>query len=97
MINLKLHYESPFDRVAKSHHETLKVEDGITLRELFNYLSEKYGEDFEELLYDDKNPDDLNNFLCIIINGRTFRDENFLDRKLKEGDDISLFYGYFGG
>jgi molybdopterin converting factor small subunit len=35
--------------------------------------------------------------LSIIINGRSYRYKNFLETPLKDGDDISFIYIFFGG
>ena len=40
---------------------------------------------------------EFSSFLSIIINGRSFRDEHFLEKILKDGDDIAFLYIYFGG
>ncbi|MGV9171315.1 MAG: MoaD/ThiS family protein [Promethearchaeia archaeon] len=97
MINIKLHYEPPFNKLAGKSNEVVSVEDNITLNQLFEILYERHGEEFKELLWDKKNPDDLSDFLSIIINGRSFRDEKFLDKVLEDEDDISFLYVYFGG
>jgi molybdopterin converting factor small subunit len=97
MITLKIHYEPPFNMLTKKNDEVITVEDNIRLKKLFEVFYEMYGEEFKKLLWDKKNPYELSDFLSIIINGRTFRDEKFLDKELKEGDDISFLYVYFGG
>ena len=98
MLSLKMHYEPPFNTLIKKLDEILKVEkDNITLDELLDIFYEKYGNEFNELIWDKNKKDELHKQLVIIINGRTFRDENFLRTELKDGDDISFLYVYFGG
>jgi molybdopterin converting factor small subunit len=97
MIELKIHYEPPFNMLTKKGDEVISVKENIKLQELFEVFYEKYGEEFKKLLWDKKNPEELSDFLSIIINGRTFRDEKFLDKELKDGDDLSFLYVYFGG
>ena len=93
-----MHYEPPFNTLIKKLDEILKVEkDNITLDELLDIFYEKYGNEFNELIWDKNKKDELHKQLVIIINGRTFRDENFLRTELKDGDDISFLYVYFGG
>ena len=98
MLSLKMHYEPPFNILIKKIDEILKIEkDSITLNELLNIFYDEYGNEFNELIWDKNNKDELHKQLVIIINGMTFRDENFLLTKLKDGDDVSFLYVYFGG
>ena len=69
----------------------------LTVLELLNYLKDEYGEEFYELIWDKKNKEELSSFLSIIINGRTYRGDNFLKTLLKDGDDITFLYIFFGG
>ncbi|MFX1357363.1 MAG: MoaD/ThiS family protein [Promethearchaeota archaeon] len=97
MISLKLRFEPPFNEVTKKTNDILQLEKELTLKELFEYFYSKYGEKFKELLWDKKKPEEFSSFLSIIINGRSYRDENFLKTILKDGDDIAFLYLYFGG
>ncbi len=98
MLSLKMHYEPPFNILIKKLDEIVKFEkDTITLTELLESYYEKYGEEFNELIWDKNKKYELHKQLVIIINGMTFRDENFMQTKLKDGDDISFLYVYFGG
>jgi molybdopterin converting factor small subunit len=98
MLSLKMHYEPPFNMLIKKLDEILNFEkNSITLTELFENFYEIYGEEFKELIWDKNKKDNLHKQLVIVINGRTYRDENFLQTELKDGDDISFLYVYFGG
>lgn len=97
MISLKLRWEPPFNELTKKTNEEINLEKELTLIELFEYFYNKYGEKFKELLWDKKNPEEFSSFLSIIINGKSYRDENFLKTILKDGDDIAFLYLYFGG
>ena len=97
MITLKFHFSSPFNELTKVTNTRIQFDKELTLLELFEALTKKYGEKFNELLWDKKNKDKFSSFLSIIINGKTYRDEYFLNTVLKDGDDISFLYIYFGG
>jgi len=97
MISVKIHYEPPFSMLTKTFNEILKFDKELTLIQLIKSLQEKYGEEFRELVWDKKNEGELHKMLSIIINGRSFRYEGFLDTILKEGDDLSFIYIFFGG
>jgi molybdopterin converting factor small subunit len=97
MISLKFRFEPPFNEITKSTNQTLQFEKELTLNELIEQLKIQYGNNFYDLLWDKKNMTDFSSFLSIIINGRSYRDENFLNTILKDGDDIAFLYLYFGG
>ena len=97
IINLKLHYGPAFTSLTKINNEVLKFDDALTLNELFDYFIKKYGDKFKDLIWDKKNKENFHDQLVIIINGKTYRDENFINTTLKDGDDLSFLYVYFGG
>jgi len=83
--------------LTKTFDEILKFDKELTLIQLIKHLQEKYGEEFRELVWEKKKEGELHKMLSIIINGRSFRYEGFLDTILKEGDDLSFIYIFFGG
>lgn len=97
MISLSLRFEPPFNEITKKTNETMKLEKELTLKELLEYFYKKYGEKFKELLWDKKNPNEFSSLLSIIINGKSYRHDKFLETLLKDGDDIAFLYLYFGG
>ena len=97
MISLKFRFEPPFNEITKGTNQIINFENELTIKELLEFFKEHFGEKFYELLWDKKKRDEFSSFLSIIINGRSYRDENFLKTILKDGDDISFLYLYFGG
>ncbi len=97
MISLSLRFEPPFNEVTNKTNEIVKLEKELTLKELLEYFYKKYGEKFKELLWDKKKPEEFSSFLSIIINGKSYRHDKFLETLLKDGDDIAFLYLYFGG
>ena len=97
MISLKFRFEPPFNEITKGTNQIINFENELTINELLEFFKEHFGEKFYELLWDKKKRDEFSSFLSIIINGRSYRDENFLKTVLKDGDDISFLYLYFGG
>lgn len=83
--------------LTKTFNEILKFDKELNLIQLIEYLQEKYGEEFHELVWDKKKEGKLHKMLSIIINGRSYRYEGFLDTALKDGDDLSFIYIFFGG
>ena len=97
MISLKLRFEPPFSEITKGTNQIIKFDQELTVRELLTFFKEHFGEKFYELLWDKKKKNEFSSFLSIIINGRSFRDEHFLEKTLKDGDDLAFLYLYFGG
>ncbi len=97
MISLKFRFEPPFNEITKDTNQIIKFEQELTVKELLEILKERFGKKFYELLWDKKKKNEFSSFLSIIINGRSYRDENFLKIILKDGDDIAFLYLYFGG
>lgn len=97
MISLTLNYEPPFNELTRILSEKVEFNEELTLEELFEFLKKRYGEEFIKLLWEKKKKRELSNFLSIIINGYNFRDNNFLKTLLKDGDDLTFLYIYFGG
>jgi len=97
MISLSLSFEPPFNELTKTLHKQFKFEKNLTVRELLEHLKNEYGEEFYNLLWDKKKEGEFSSFLSIIINGRSYRDDKFLDLTLENEDDITFLYLYFGG
>ena len=97
MITLQLRWEPPFNEVTKKMNEVITFDKELTLKELLEYFYKKYGDDFKTLLWDKKNPEEFSSFLSIIINGISYRDDDFLNTIIKDNDDIAFLYLYFGG
>ena len=97
MISLKFRFEPPFNEITKDTNQIIKFDQELTVKELLAFFKEHFGEKFYELLWDKKKKNVFSSFLSIIINGRSFRDEHFLEKMLKDGDDIAFLYLYFGG
>ena len=97
MISLKFRFEPPFNEITKGTNQIINFDQELTVKELLAFFKEHFGEKFYELLWDKKKKNVFSSFLSIIINGRSFRDEHFLEKMLKDGDDIAFLYLYFGG
>jgi molybdopterin converting factor small subunit len=97
VISLKFRFEPPFNEITKDTNQIIKFDQELTVKELLEFFKTHFGEKFYELLWDKKKRSEFSSFLSIIINGRSFRDEHFLEKILKDGDDIAFLYLYFGG
>lgn len=97
MISLNVHFEPPFNELTKELHKKIEFDKELTIKELLDYFYKKYGNNFKELIWDKNKKGVFSSFLSIIINGRSYRHDGFLQKMLKNGDDITFLYLYFGG
>ena len=96
-VKYLIHMEPPFSVLTKKSNDVIVFEKELKLIELLEYFQEKYGEEFKNLIWDKEKKDELHKMLSIIINGRSYRHDGFLNTPLKDGDDISFIYIFFGG
>jgi molybdopterin converting factor small subunit len=96
-MKLNLEFSPPFNEVTKNLFQTLEFDKELTINELIEFFGQKYGIEFENLIWEKGEKGKFNKLLSIIINGRSYRDENFLETVLKDGDQIVFIYVYFGG
>jgi molybdopterin converting factor small subunit len=97
MGTLKVNFFPPFNELDKKSENEFKFDKEITLNELIEILYKKYGEKFKSLVWENNKKNQFHRQLAIIINGRTYKHENFLQTLLKDRDDISFLYEFFGG
>jgi molybdopterin converting factor small subunit len=95
-MKLKLEFSPPFNEVTKTLFETFEFEEELTLSDLIEFFEKKF-EGFSELVWDKENKGEFSKFLSIIINGRSYQHDKFLETKLTDGDQIVFIYIYFGG
>ncbi len=95
-MQLKLEFSPPFNEITKNLFQTFEFEEEITLSELIEFFGQKF-EGFRELIWEKGNKGEFSQFLSIIINGKSYQHDKFLETKLKDGDQIVFIYIYFGG
>jgi len=96
-MKLNLEFSPPFNEVTKNLFETLEFDKELTLNELIEFFGQKFGDNFIDLVWEKGEIGRFHKLLSIIINGKSYRDDNFLDTILKDGDQIVFIYVYFGG
>ena len=67
----------------------------ITVDELMTLLSEKYGKNFREYIYNKKG--EVQGFLSFLVNGKNINIMQGFDTKLKEGDVVAILPPVGGG
>jgi molybdopterin synthase sulfur carrier subunit len=72
-----------------------QIDDVNNISDLVEFLYQKYGKEFKDLLMDSHG--NLRDYLKIMINGEDIRDIDGLDTPLKDGDKIVMFQTIAGG
>ena len=96
-MKLHLEFSPPFNEVTRNLNETFEFEKELSLADLIEYFGQKYGGKFTDLVWEKGNKGVFSKFLSIIINGRSYQHDKFLETRLKDGDQIVFIYIYFGG
>ncbi len=96
-MKLSLEFSPPFNEITKNLFETLEFDKELTLNELIEFFRQKFGDRFTDLVWEKGEKGKFNKLLSIIINGRSYQHDKFLETKLKDGDQIVFIYVYFGG
>lgn len=96
-MKLSLEFSPPFNEITKNLFEILEFDKELTLNELIEFFRQKFGDRFTDLVWEKGEKGKFNKLLSIIINGRSYQHDKFLETKLKDGDQIVFIYVYFGG
>jgi MoaD family protein len=75
--------------------EKIQLQNTITVNELITVLSEKYGKNFREYIYNKKG--DVQEFLSFLVNGKNINIMQGFDTKLQEMDVIAILPPVGGG
>ncbi len=70
------------------------VPDNITVKQLFEYFIERYGELIRNRIFE---KDGLTTNIIVILNGRSIDFSDELETKLHEDDSISIITAIVGG
>ena len=96
-MKLSLEFSPPFNEITKNINETFEFNKELSLNELIEFFGQKFGDKFIDLVWEKGEKGKFNKLLSIIINGRSYQHDKFLETKLKDGDQIVFIYVYFGG
>jgi molybdopterin synthase sulfur carrier subunit len=72
-----------------------QLQNSITVDELITLLSERYGKNFIEYIYNKKG--EPQEFLSFLVNGTNINNRQGFDTKLKNGDVIAILPPVGGG
>jgi molybdopterin synthase sulfur carrier subunit len=75
--------------------DEIQLNKTITIEELLTLLSEKYGKNFHEYIYNKKGK--VQGFLSFLVNGKNINALEGFNTKLKQGDTIAILPPVGGG
>ncbi len=75
--------------------DEIQLQNTITVDELLTLLSEKYGKNFREYIYNKKG--DVQGFLSFLVNGKNINIIQGFDTKLQENDVVAILPPVGGG
>ena len=81
--------------ITGKKQDEIESSSTITLEELLNLLSKKYGQQFTDYLYNEKG--NVRTYIQILINGRGIKALQGFETRLKEGDTVAIFPPVGGG
>jgi len=81
--------------ITDKREEEIKSSKDLTVGELLEQLSKKYGRRFMDYVYDKKG--NVQSYLQFLVNGRSITTRKDLKTKLKEGDRVAIIPPVGGG
>jgi len=81
--------------IAHKREEEVKLESAATVGGLMSILSEKYGRQFTDYLYDKKG--NMRSYLIFLVNGKSIATLQGFETKLRDRDKVSILPPVGGG
>jgi molybdopterin synthase sulfur carrier subunit len=81
--------------ITDKREEEIKSSKDLTVGELLEQLSKKYGRRFMDYVYDKKG--NVQSYLQFLVNGRSITTREGFKTKLKEGDRVAIIPPVGGG
>jgi len=81
--------------ITDKREEEIKSSNDLTVGELLEQLSKKYGRRFMDYVYDKKG--NVQSYLQFLVNGRSITTREGFKTKLKEGDRVAIIPPVGGG
>ena len=94
-MNIKIKFFTTLREIVGKKDEQIQLSESTTLEALLKQLSKKYGEDFEDYVYDELGK--VRGHLQFLINGKSASTGQGLKTKLREGDEIAILPPVGGG
>jgi molybdopterin synthase sulfur carrier subunit len=94
-MKVKVKFFTSLREITGKKEDEIQSPRTILVKELLASLSEKYGREFTDYLYDERGK--VRTYIQILVNGRGINVLQGFETKLKEGDTIAIFPPVGGG
>ncbi len=94
-MNVEVKFFTSLREITGKKVDEIQLQNTITVDELLTLLSEKYGKNFREYIYNKKG--DMQGFLSVLVNGKNINIMQGFDTKLQENDVVAILPPVGGG
>lgn len=94
-MNVEVKFFTSLREITGKKVDEIQLQNTITVDELLTLLSEKYGKNFREYIYNKKG--DVQGFLSVLVNGKNINIMQGFDTKLQENDVVAILPPVGGG
>ena len=94
-MNVEVKFSTSLREITGKKVDEIQLQNAITVDELLTLLSEKYGKNFREYIYNKKG--EVQGFLSFLVNGKNINIMQGFDTKLQENDVVAILPPVGGG
>jgi len=94
-MNVEVKFFTSLREITGKKVDEIQLQNTITVDELLTLLSEKYGKNFREYIYNKKG--DMQGFLSVLVNGKNINIMQGFDTELQENDVVAILPPVGGG
>ena len=94
-MNVEVKFFTSLREITGKKVDEIQLQNAITVDELLTLLSEKYGKNFREYIYNKKG--EVQGFLSVLVNGKNINIMQGFDTKLQENDIVAILPPVGGG
>ena len=94
-MNVEVKFFTSLREITGKKVDQLQIQNSLTLDEFITLLSERYGKNFREYIYNKKG--EQQEFLSFLVNGTNINNIKGFDTKLKNGDIVVILPPVGGG
>ena len=94
-MNVEVKFFTSLREITGKKVDEIQLQNAITVDELLTLLSEKYGKNFREYIYNNKG--EVQGFLSFLVNGKNINIMQGFNTKLQENDIVAILPPVGGG
>ncbi len=94
-MNVEVKFFTSLREITGKKVDKIQLQNTVTVDELLTLLSEKYGKNFREYIYNKKG--EVQGFLSFLVNGKNINIMQGFDTKLQENDVVAILPPVGGG